>query len=116
MMSAPLLTSTDMHQPAQKSTHSHDHRTDTVLNTQRSLYAEDPLILPKQPRRLSLLTIQICLTLTNPLQSELIRFLIALCSRSPDRGAFLPIEHPELQTGHVGCFPHLAAQGINFAR
>lgn len=65
--------------------------------------------------RLRLSDIEVFLTFTDPFEAKLVGLLVALSARSPDRWSAFGVEHAELETGHVGCFAHFAAEGIDFA-
>jgi hypothetical protein len=64
---------------------------------------------------LALFDVQIFLPFADPLQPELIRLFVALRAGSPDRWAFLGVQHAELQAGHVGCLAHFAAKSVDLA-
>ena len=65
--------------------------------------------------RSALFQIQILLAFANPLQPELIRLLVTLRARRPNRRTAFGVEHAELQAGHVGGFSHFAPHRVNFA-
>src|SRR5437879_6064111 len=69
----------------------------------------------KQTDALSLAQIKIGLPLTDPLEPELVGFLVALGPRSPNSRALFRVEHPELEAGHVSGLAHLPSQGIDLA-
>src|SRR6266496_3002880 len=78
----------------------------------------DSINLPvpqKKLRNLRLFAIQVCLTLTNPFESELIGLLVALGARSPHRRSLFCIQHPELEASHVRVLPHLSTNSIDLA-
>jgi len=58
-------------------------------------------VIPEVPSRMAL---------------ELVSLFVALRPGCPHARAFLPIEHAELQTGHVGVPAHLTSECINFPR
>ena len=61
-----------------------------------------------------LLYIEIWFALNHPLQPELIRLLIALRARSPNRRPLLCIEHSKLNPRLIGVDSHLATECIDF--
>ena len=70
----------------------------------------------QNPGNLALLDIYIRFPFANPLEPELVGFLVTLCARCPDGRTSLGVEHPKLQAGHVGGFAHLAPQRVNLPR
>src|SRR5260370_28558165 len=64
--------------------------------------------------RLPLFYIELLLTFTHPFESELIGLLVTLSAWRPNRRSLFRVQHPELQSGHIGGFPHFATDGIDF--
>ena len=105
-----------MHQATQKRPCGNHHRFSVILDIQSCLDAGDLPVLVQELRCLALLHVEIRLALADPLQPELISFLIALRPRRPNGRTFLGVQHPKLQTRHIGRFAHLATQRIDLSR
>jgi hypothetical protein len=92
-----------------------DHYCTTIeAEAEIGFHSLDSLFPDHEPRDISLLHIQPWMALEERLHAELIRFLIALRSRSPDARALGGIQHAELNAGRIGVQPHRTAEGIDF--
>src|SRR5690349_8763310 len=86
-----------------------------ILDIQVCLDPIDHSAAVKQLRSLALPQIEIRLSLTNPLHSELVCFLIALRPGCPNCRPFLLVQHSELKSGHIRALSHLPAESIDFS-
>jgi hypothetical protein len=70
----------------------------------------------QQPGTLALAQIEVRLALADPFQTKLVRLFITLRARRPNGWAFLGVQHPELQTGHIRRLTYLTAKRIDLPR
>ena len=87
-----------------------------VLHLQGRLDSVSTRIVAQNGGNLALLHIQIRLPFTNPLETELVSFLVTLSARRPHRRPSFGVEHPKLQARHIRGFSHLPAKSVNFPR
>jgi hypothetical protein len=86
-----------------------------VLDFQGGFDSKDRPITVEESEALSLAEVQVWFAFTDPFEPELVSFLVALSTRSPDRWTFLGVQHPELESSHVRGFAHLATQRVYLA-
>jgi hypothetical protein len=108
-----LVSQTEMQQAPHESAGRDYHRAAIEAEAEIGFHALDSIFPDHEPRDISLLHIQSRLTLEEHLHAELIRFLVALRSRSPDARALGGIQHAELNASRIGVQPHRSAEGID---
>src|SRR6185436_11990177 len=87
-----LLIRTDMHEAAQESTGSDHHARTQVSNLQGGFHSGDLTVLMQQLVGLSLLHVEVRLSLANPFQPKLIGLFVALRPRCPNARSLLGIQ------------------------
>ena len=80
-----------MQQALQKGSGGQNDGPASVGYLQASLHPADLVAIHDESRRLSLFQVEVWLTFANPFEPELIRLLVALNARGPDRRPFLGI-------------------------
>ena len=115
---ALVLILADMHQTAQECACGDHHGSTTKLEVEICPHTHhlpaSPTVAEDQPGYRRLEKLQIRLQLQGMLQPKLIRLLVALRARRLHGGALRLVEQPKLDSGQIGVYRHLAAQGVDF--
>src|SRR5262245_45122704 len=102
-----------MHQSSQESACGYNNCFAVILNFQGGFNAVSFAISMQDLRGLTLLNVEVRLALADPFKMELVRLLIALCSRCPYRWPLPVVQHSKLKPCHVGRLSHLTAQRVD---
>jgi hypothetical protein len=111
----PVLNRRSSNPSLEKCPRRHDDRPRPVLGPSTAADARDPATLDKDRLGHLLPEAQSLLPFDGQLGERLISLLVTLRARTVHRGAFAPIQEPELDRRGVGQKPHRTAERVDLA-